>query len=150
MSTQGDDTFCHQLPVSVGDSAFCGLTKKWPTGFNQPTWLVGMIVIVVGYWIILLVFVKDLYRTLMDVRRLALKKLQKSMKRKKRRIEKEEVFETIENVLCYSPCCVIHKDDPARLVLYISIVVMVLLKYFWDGIDFTLDLYIVYRQRRNY
>ena len=55
----------------------------------------------------------------------------------------------LKMTLCYSPFCVIHKDDPARLVLYISIVLMVLLKYFWDGIDFTLDLYIVYRLKKG-
>ena len=130
--TVNNGTFCHQLPVSVGNSTFCGLTKKWTSRFSHPTLLAMTIVPAVFYWIVLLAFLKTLHKHLMNVKKLKFE---------------ETKINAIER--CFSLCCNVDEDDFLNVRLYISVVLIVLFKYFWDAIDLTLDLYIFYQLEKG-
>ena len=56
-----NSTFCYDLPISIGNKTFCGLTEKWKSRFNHKTLLAMTITPVLIYWIILLAMVKTLY-----------------------------------------------------------------------------------------
>eukprot|EP00111_Clytia_hemisphaerica_P021406 TCONS_00062996-protein len=135
MGTNSDNfTFCHQLPVIVGNSTFCGLKNKWTSRFSEPTLLAMTIIPTAIYWMVLLAFVKTLYKTLMEFRGKSL----------------EEAHLYYKNVLCHCRCCNLYTDDDLlNAKLYISIVLIPLFKYFWDAIDLTFDVYIFYQLEKG-
>ena len=130
---------CYDLPVSIGNSTFCGVTKKWTPRFDWPILLVMSIIPVALYWIILFLYIKALYRKLNWMYWIS-----------KNSISCTSLEETGKpsngNIKCGTPCCKINGD---RVKLYFLAVIMVLFKYFWDAIDLTLDVYIFYQLERG-
>ena len=149
--TSNNGTFCYQLPVSIGNSTFCGLNKNWKSRFSHPSLMAMTITPVAIYWMVLFAFIKSLYKTMVDFKQWRTDENLKYLTGGNRKYEiiKRSHFEMTENFLCRSRWCTLYKDDLLNAKLYVSVVLTALFKYFWDAIDLTLDLYIFYQLEKG-
>uniref|UniRef100_A0A7M5X9E2 Uncharacterized protein n=1 Tax=Clytia hemisphaerica TaxID=252671 RepID=A0A7M5X9E2_9CNID len=168
-SSTKNNTFCYDLPIAVGNSTFCGLTEKWSPRFSEGRLLAMTSIPVLIYWIILFKMIKKLYKTIIE-------SWQKHIDETTEEYWAQNPYQYLEGVeLLYKEekwadgvncsCRYYFKNYISNLLAslrrsnevgfilraksYFSLVVLVLVKYFWDAIDLTLDVYIFYRLERG-
>ena len=154
----------YDLPIAIGKRTFCGLTQKWSPRFSHVTLLVLTILPVLLYWFILFLMVKGLVKLILEIWRTQLK-----IAREMYQFHNlsRNFFETTENYIekCTRQFIKTEKNQRRRRLLileqsyqigklfryksFVSTVLLVLVKYFWDAIDLTLDVYIFYRLERG-
>uniref|UniRef100_A0A7M5V9H7 Uncharacterized protein n=1 Tax=Clytia hemisphaerica TaxID=252671 RepID=A0A7M5V9H7_9CNID len=172
-SSTRNDTFCYDLPIAVGNSTFCGLTEKWSPRFSEGKLLAMAIIPVFVYWIILFKMIKELYKSILESWE---KHIDKTTKEYWALSTAQNPYQYLEGVeLLYKEekwaaavnsswiyyfknhisnlSAFLRRSNEVGFILraksYFSLVVLVLVKYFWDAIDLTLDVYIFYRLERG-
>ena len=145
-STQ-NKSFCYDLPIAVGNQTFCGLEEKWTPRFNHGALLAMTIIPALVYWLVLLWMIKIISNELVRVWKIYMKEEIDFEKEEKEcsLYEKEEGSQRREKKMFRS----IKKSSKwgclFRIKSCIPFVVMPLLKFSWDAIDMTLDVYIFYK-----
>ena len=152
-----NNTFCYDLLIAVGNKTFCGLTQKWSPRFNQGILLAMAITPVLIYWLILFLLIRKLFEVLHETWRIQTyvvefdwrfgdlhsDEIRKYVKRFEKVDNNTYKFQLVNLQLSYEFGIVF------RIKSYISIIVLVLVKYFWDAIDLTLDVYIFYQLEKG-
>ena len=159
-SSSQNNTFCYDLPIAVGNSTFCGLTEKWSPRFSEGKLLAMTITPVLLYWIILLLIVKEILKLCFKMWRNNIKETIKfeCLDGVKQLFEEEKneiscccrltlyinifhIFSTLKRSCIYGILM--------RAKSWFSLIFLMLVKYFWDAIDLTLDVYIFYRLEKG-
>ena len=60
-TTLKNETFCHELPISVVNTTFCGLTKEWNPRIHHAVLLLMVILPATIYWLVVLTSLRRIY-----------------------------------------------------------------------------------------
>ena len=132
-----NSTFCYELPISIGNSTFCGLNRIiWTQRYKHPMLLGMTITPVVIYWIIQILLIKGIYQNHLK------------LWRKHNELKNHGQHDINMGCVCFH--CGAYKDRICfRFKTYFTMVVLVMFKFLWDGIDLTLDVYIFYQLEKG-